>query len=101
MRGSVRRQRQLCLTFLAPESYAFLSRHLARPYLNRDRSLFNRLEGAWEAITDDTLAGYVALLPDAWPGKKTYSSRIESYLKDVRTELASALNAITLSIPPS
>jgi hypothetical protein len=47
------------------------------------------------------LAGNIALLPDAWPGKKTYSSRIESYLKDVRAELASALNAITLSLPPS
>ena len=83
------------------ESYAFLNRHLARPHLTRDRSLFNRLEGAWEAITDDTLAGYFELLPDAWPGKETYFPRIETYLRDVRRELASALDAITLSLPPS
>lgn len=52
------------------ESYSFLARHFARPFLPRDRGLFNRLEGAWEAISDATLAEYRELLPDAWPGKK-------------------------------
>ncbi len=83
------------------ESYEFLSRHLARPHLTRDRTLFNRLEGAWEAIGNDTLTNYHDLLPNTWPGKKTYFPKIESYLKDVRAELASALDAITLSLPPS
>jgi len=83
------------------ESYAFLSRHLAYAHLGRDRSLFNRLEGAWESITDATLAGYLGLLPDNWPGKKRCFPVIEAYLKDVRAELASALDAITLSLPSS
>lgn len=83
------------------ESYAFLADHLARPHLTRDRTLFNRLEGAWEAISDMTVAAYRDLIPDAWPGKKTYFPAIEFHLKLVRAELASALDAITLSLPPS
>ena len=82
-------------------SYAFLSKHLARPHLTRDRSLFNRLEGAWQGITDETLVNYRNLLPDTWSGKSAYFARIESYLKGVRSELASALDAITLTLPSS
>jgi hypothetical protein len=82
------------------ETYNFLSKHLAHPHLTRDRNQFNRLEGAWEAITDETLASYRNLLPDSWPGKERYFPRIEDHLKGVRTELAPALDAITLSLPP-
>ena len=63
--------------------------------------MFNRLEGAWEAITDEILASYLALIPNSWPGKKTYSLKIDFYLKDVRAKLASALDAITLTLSPS
>jgi hypothetical protein len=83
------------------ESYAFLAEHIARPHLTRDRTVFNRIEGAWEAIGDMTVAAYRDLLPDTWPGKKAYFPGIESHLKSVRAELASALDAITLSLPAS
>lgn len=83
------------------ESYKFMDKHLAWRHLARDRAQFNRIEGAWEAITDETIAGYQALIPDAWPGKKTYFGQIETHLKNIRTELATALDAITMSLPPS
>ncbi len=84
-----------------PESYSILAKHFARPFLPRDRALFNRLEGAWEAITDDTLAEYRDLVPDAWPGKGAYFPAIEKHLKTVRAKRASALDLITLSLEPS
>jgi hypothetical protein len=83
------------------ERYAFLRRHLAYRHLVRDRGQFNRIEGAWEAITDDTLERYGALLPDTWPGGRIYFPKIAAHLKVVRAELASALDAVTLSLPPS
>jgi len=83
------------------ESYGFLKRHIAHPHLTQDRNLFQRIEGAWEAITDDTLNHYLSLIPDAWPGKKTSFPKIEAHLKVVHTRLASALDAITLTIPPT
>ena len=82
------------------ESYSILNKHFARPFLRPDRRLFNRLQGAWEAISDATLDVYGKLLPDAWPGKATYFPKIKSHLTDVRAKLALALDAITLSIPP-
>jgi hypothetical protein len=84
-----------------PESYAFLAKHFARPFLPRDRALFNRLEGAWEAISDLTLEEYRNALPDAWPGKKTYFPAIETHLKAVRAKLASTLDLVTMSLAPS
>jgi hypothetical protein len=83
------------------ESYPFLKNHLAHPFLNRDRAAFERLEGAWEAITPATVSGYKEFLPDAWPGKQTYFPAIEAYLHDLHTKLASAVDAITLTLPPS
>lgn len=83
------------------DTYAFLSRHFARQHLTRDRTQFTRLEGAWEAIGDEMLAGYGHLIPNSWPGKNRYFPRIEAHLQAVRTGLASALDAITLSLPSS
>lgn len=81
------------------ETYAFLSRHFARPHLVRDRAQFTRLEGAWEAISADAVARYGKLIPDSWPGNLRYFPRIEAHLNAVRARLASALDAITLSLP--
>lgn len=81
------------------ETYAFLTGHIARPHLTRDRTVFNRIEGAWEAIDDLTVAAYRDLIPDVWPGRKAYFPAIEAHLRSVRAELASALDAITLSLP--
>lgn len=55
------------------ESYPFLKKHMAYNFLDRDRSVFERLEGAWEAITPTIVCGYKELLPDAWPGKRLTS----------------------------
>lgn len=85
----------------AIDSYGWLRTHFAHPHLPRERKLFNRLEGAWEAITSDTLATYRALLPDAWPGKMKYFHGIESYLGDVSLNLAKALDAITMTLHSS
>ncbi len=84
-----------------PESYSFLNRHLARPFLTQDRAAFERLEGAWEAITPATVSAYRELLPDAWPGNKARFPAIEAYLHDLHAKLASALDAITLTLPAS
>jgi len=83
------------------DSYSFLSNHLAYQHLSRDRSQFYRLEGAWQAVNPQAVAGYRDLLPDEWPGKKTYFDRIEAHLNSVHAGLASALDAITLTLPSS
>lgn len=83
------------------ESYPFLKGHFAHAFLRRDRAAFERLEGAWEAITPARVSGYQEFLPDAWPGKRTYFPAIESYLHGLHTKLASAVDAITLTLPPS
>lgn len=83
------------------DSYSFLSRHLAHPHLARDRALFTRVEGAWEAVNPKTVAGYRDLLPDSWPGKAIYFPRIENYLNNLHAELASAVDAITFTLPSS
>ncbi len=83
------------------DSYSFLARHFAHPHLPRNRTQFNRLEGAWQAVHPKTVAGYRDLLPDSWPGKKSYFPHIETYLNNLHAELASALDAITLSLPSS
>lgn len=81
-----------------PESYPFLKKHLAYPFLNRDRTQFNRLEGAWEAISAATVTGYKKFLPDDWPGKKIHFPAIEAYLHQLHPKLASAFDAITLTL---
>jgi hypothetical protein len=83
------------------DSYPFLSKHFAHPYLSRERSQFARLEGAWQALNAKTVAAYRDLLPDTWPGKKSYFPSIETYLNSLHANLASALDAITLTLPPS
>jgi len=82
-----------------PETYSFPVAHFARQFLSQDRKLFTRIEGAWEAVSSDVVRGYASLIPDAWPGKQTYFSQIEAHLNKVRTDLAPALDAITLTLP--
>lgn len=82
-----------------PDTYAFLGQHFARPFLGRDRALFSRVEGAWEAMSSAAVDGYATLIPDAWPGKRRYFPQIKDHLIKVRTELAPALDAITLTLP--
>ncbi len=84
-----------------PESYPFLKRHLAYPFLTRDRAAFERLEGAWEAVSPATVSSYRDCLPDTWLGKKPHFPVIESYLHGLHTKLASAFDAITLTLPAS
>jgi hypothetical protein len=84
----------------ALDSYPFLSRHVAYRRVPRDRSLFLRLERAWKAINEETIAGYGSQIPDAWPGKKTYFPPIEAHLRGLHAVLASALDVITLTLPP-
>jgi hypothetical protein len=84
-----------------PESYAFLRRHLARPFLRHDRAQFARLEGAWEAIDDRALARLGDAVPGSWSGKTKYLPGIHAHLKAVRAKLASAFDAITLTLPIS
>lgn len=83
------------------ESYSFLERHLARPFLTRDRAAFERLEGAWEAVTPEKVTKYQDFLPDDWPGKTAHFPAIETYLCELHTKLASALDTITLTLPAS
>lgn len=83
------------------ETYAFMGRHLARPHLRRDRAQFARLENAWQGVTDETVGAYRDLLPDSWSGKQTNFPRIAAHLNGIRADLASVLDAITLSLPSS
>ncbi len=82
-----------------PESYSFLHRHIARPFLEQNRAQFARLEGTWEAVTPDVVSAYRDLIPGDWPGRETYFPRIESHLGTVHARLASALDAVTLTLP--
>jgi hypothetical protein len=84
-----------------PESYPFLRKHFAYRFLKRDRASFTRLEGAWQSVTPERVLAYRELLPDAWPGKQRYLPLIVSYLSDLHPKLASALDAITLTLPAS
>lgn len=81
------------------ESYSFLRQHLAHPFLKRERSLFERLESAWAGITPAQISFYKELIPDEWDGKGTYLPVIESYLNDLHSNLASAIDAVTLTLP--
>lgn len=82
-----------------PETYSFLSQHFVRPLLSRNRELFSRLEGAWESVSSDVVHSYAGHIPDSWTGKQKYFPQIEVYLNKVRTELAPALDAVTLTLP--
>lgn len=83
------------------DSYSFLSNHLAKPCLKRDREQFESLQNSFTAIDEATLNEYRNFIPDSWSGKNVYFPAIETHLNSVFSELDSVLDAITSSLPSS
>lgn len=75
----------------ALESYKQTRRHLFSEQLCGKALSFDRLAGAWLAVTDERLAAYRAALPEEWTSAGQYADRALSYIGHVRDNVEAAL----------
>jgi len=69
-------------------------RHLFSEQLRGKPVNFDRLAGAWLAVTDERLAVYRAALPDTWSAAAQHSDRALLYIAQVRDNIEAALQEV-------
>ena len=69
-------------------------RHLFSEQLCGKPVNFDRLAGAWLAVTDERLAAYRAALPDAWNSASQHADQALLYIGQVRDNIEAALQEV-------
>ena len=70
------------------------NRHLFFNQLVRERVNFDRLEGAWLAISDARLEQYMEALPEEWSAADDVAERALTHVGQVRNNIAAALKEV-------
>jgi len=55
---------------------------------------FDRLAGAWLAVTDERLSAYRGALPEAWNSAGNYADQALRYIGQVRDNVEAALQEV-------
>lgn len=76
------------------ESFKQTRRHLFSEQLCGKPVNFDRLAGAWLAVTDERLAAYRAALPDAWNSADQHADHALMYIGQVRDNIEAALQEV-------
>ena len=80
------------------ESYKQTRRHLFSEQLCGKAVNFDRLAGAWLAVTDERLTAYRAALPEAWNSAGQYADQALRYIGQVRDNIEVALREVTRAL---
>ena len=72
-------------------SLEFLRRHVFYDDLKGMSFSLERLEGAWEAISDERLAEYRNVLPFEWTNNDPYADEVINYISQVRENITASL----------
>jgi len=76
------------------ESFKQTRRHLFSEQLCGKPVNFDRLAGAWLAVTDERLTAYRAALPDAWNSASQHADQALLYIGQVRDNIEAALQEV-------
>lgn len=80
------------------ESFKQTRRHLFSEQLCGKPMNFDRLAGAWLAVTNERLAAYRAALPDAWNSASQHADQALMYIGQVRDNIEAALQEVRRAI---
>ncbi|MHB1591985.1 MAG: HipA family kinase [Sulfuricella sp.] len=75
-------------------SFKQTRRHLFSEQLCGKAVNFDRLAGAWLAVTDERLVAYRAALPDAWNSANQHADQALVYIGQVRDNIEAALQEV-------
>jgi len=76
------------------QSFKQTRRHLFSEQLCGKTVNFDRLAGAWLAVTDERLAAYRAALPDAWNSASQHADQALLYIGQARDNIEAALQEV-------
>lgn len=76
------------------ESFRQTRRHLFSEQLCGKEVNFDRLTGAWLAVTDERLTAYRAALPEAWDSANQHADKALRHIAEVRDNIEAALQEV-------